>query len=61
MDERIVEFVDCIRYKVEVIKVYRGCVGISFVYLFSLRDIVVDMCGNILVVVVNDNVIYFLD
>lgn len=61
MDERTVELVDCTRYEVKVIKAYRGCVGTSPAYSFSPRDIAVDMRGNILVAVVNDNAIRLLD
>lgn len=61
IDERTVKVVECTRDIVKVIKAYRGCVGTSPAYSFSPRDIAVDMRGNILVAVFNDNAIHLLD
>lgn len=44
-----------------IIQVYVGFVGVNLILQFVVLDLIIDSKGNILLVELNDNVIYLLD
>lgn len=57
----MVIFVNIKEDKIKIVNIYCGFVGISFLFVFIFNDIVIDYNGCFFVVVLNDNVFYFLD
>lgn len=57
----MVRFVNIKEDNIKIVKIYCGFVGISFLFVFIFNDIVIDYNGCFFVVVLNDNVVYFLD